>query len=288
VGALTQRLPGLDFLVVADPFLSETAALADVILPTAQWAEEDGTMTNLEGRVLLRQRATEPPDGVWTDLQVLKGLADRLGAGAHFSAASAEVFDELRRASAGGVADYAGVSYARIAAEDGVFWPCPDTTHPGTPHLFRLRFETDDGRARFHPVEYRGPAELPDRDYPYFLTTGRLMAHYQSGTQTRRVPELAKAQPEPFVEMHPDTARQVGVGEGALVRLTTRRGRMALKARLSPDIRTDTLFVPFHWGGAGAANLLTNTALDPIARIPEFKICAARAEPEQPSKAKTA
>jgi assimilatory nitrate reductase catalytic subunit len=284
-GALIRRLPGLDFLVVADPFLSETAALADVVLPTAQWAEEDGTMTNLEGRVLLRQRAADPPDGVWTDLQVLKGLADRLGAGAHFSAANADVFDELRRASAGGTADYAGVSYERIAAEDGVFWPCPAIGHPGTPHLFRTRFETDDGRARFHPVEHHGPAEAPDREYPYFLTTGRLMGHYQSGTQTRRVPELAKAQPEPFVEMHPDTARQIGVREGGLVRLTTRRGRLVLKVRLSPDIRMDTLFVPFHWGGAGAANLLTNTALDPIARIPEFKVCAVRVEAEQLSKA---
>ena len=142
------------------------------------------------------------------------------------------------------------------------------------------RFETADGRARFHPVEYRGPAESPDPDYPFFLTTGRLLGHYQSGTQTRRVPELAEAQPDPFVEMHPETARGIGVREGAMVRLTTRRGRMSLKVRLSPDIRMDTLFVPFHWSGAGAANLLTNTALDPIARIPEFKVCAVRAEPD--------
>ncbi|MGD0102552.1 MAG: molybdopterin oxidoreductase family protein [Rhodopila sp.] len=279
-GALLRRLPALDFLVVADLFLSETAALADVVLPTAQWAEEDGTMTNLEGRVLLRRRAAPPPDGVWTDLKILKALADRLDAGKHFSSSSGEMFTELRRASAGGIADYAGITYERIEAENGVFWPCPATTHAGTPRLFETRFETDDGRARFHPVEQRGPAESPDPNYPYFLTTGRLMGHYQSGTQTRRVPELAEAQPEPFVEMHPAAARDMGVREGAVIRLTTRRGQMSLKLRLSPDIRMDTLFVPFHWGGAGAANLLTNTALDPIARIPEFKVCAVRAEPD--------
>jgi assimilatory nitrate reductase catalytic subunit len=278
-GALLRRMPGLDFLVVADLFLSETAALADVVLPTAQWAEEDGTMTNLEGRVLLRRKAAVAPDGVRTDLEILKGLADRLDAGSHFSASNRETFAELRRASAGGVADYAGISYERIEAEDGVFWPCPDGDHAGTPRLFEDRFATDDGRARFFPVEHRGPAETPNRDFPYFLTTGRLMGHYQSGTQTRRVPELAEAQPEPFVEMHPDAARDIGVHEGSLVRLTTRRGEMSLKVRISPDIRMDTLFVPFHWGGAGAANLLTNTALDPIARIPEFKVCAVRAEP---------
>jgi assimilatory nitrate reductase catalytic subunit len=237
-------------------------------------------MTNLEGRVLLRRRAAPPPDGVWTDLKILKALADRLDAGKHFSSSSGEMFTELRRASAGGIADYAGITYERIEAENGVFWPCPATTHAGTPRLFETRFETDDGRARFHPVEQRGPAESPDPNYPYFLTTGRLMGHYQSGTQTRRVPELAEAQPEPFVEMHPAAARDMGVREGAVIRLTTRRGQMSLKLRLSPDIRMDTLFVPFHWGGAGAANLLTNTALDPIARIPEFKVCAVRAEPD--------
>ena len=289
-GALTKRLGDLDFLVVVDPFLSETAELADVVLPTAQWAEEDGTMTNLEGRVLLRRQAIEPPDGVWTDLRILKGLADRLNAGSYFSDSSAEMFAELRRASSGGVADYAGVSYERIAAEDGVFWPCPDPGHAGTPRLFQDRFALEDGRGHFSAVAYRGPAETPNRDYPYFLTTGRLMGHYQSGTQTRRVPELAAAQPEPFVEMHPEAARDMGIGEGGRVRLTTRRGQISLKARLTPDIRMDTLFVPFHWGGAGAANILTNTALDPVARIPEFKVCAVRAEPDdQPiSKADTA
>jgi assimilatory nitrate reductase catalytic subunit len=277
-------------MVVVDPFLSETASIADVVLPAAQWAEEDGTMTNLEGRILLRRRAMPPPDGVWTDLRILKGLADRLGAGSHFSTSNADTFSELRLASSGGIADYAGVSYDRIASEDGVFWPCPEPDHAGTPNLFTKTFPTDDGRAQFRPVDHRGPAETPNRDYPYFLTTGRLMGHYQSGTQTRRVPELAAAEPDPFVEMHPDAARDMGIRDGMKVRLTTRRGVMSLKARLSPDIRMDTLFVPFHWGGAGAANILTNTAVDPVARIPEFKVCAVRAEPDhQPtSEAETA
>jgi assimilatory nitrate reductase catalytic subunit len=279
-GALLGRLPGLDFLVVADLFLSETAALADVVLPTAQWAEEEGTMTNLEGRVLFRRRAADPPPGVRTDLEILKGLADRLDAGGHFSASNRDTFAELRRASAGGVADYSGITYEQIQAQDGVFWPCPEDGHTGTPRLFADRFNTEDGRARFLPVEHRGPAETLNADFPYFLTTGRLMGHYQSGTQTRRVAELIEAQPDPFVEMHPQAARDMGVREGAMVRLTTRRGQMSLKVRLSPDIRMDTLFVPFHWGGALAANLLTNTALDPIARIPEFKVCAVRAEPD--------
>ena len=279
-GAVASRMRDLDFLVVVDPFLSETAAIADVVLPAAQWAEEDGTMTNLEGRILLRRQATQPPEGVWTDLRILKGLADRLGAESHFSASAAEVFSELRAASSGGAADYAGVSYERIAAEDGIFWPCPEATHAGTPNLFETRFATDDGRATFFPVEHRGPAEIPCWDFPFFLTTGRLMGHYQSGTQTRRVPELAAAQPGPFVEIHPQAARDIGISEGARVRLTTRRGQMSLKARLSPDIRIDTLFVPFHWGGNGAANILTNTAVDPVARIPEFKVCAVRAEPD--------
>jgi assimilatory nitrate reductase catalytic subunit len=176
-GALSCRLDGLDFLAGADMFLSETAARADVVLPVAQWAEEDGTMTNLEGRVLLRRRAADLPEGVRTDLQILKALAERLGAGAHFSDDSGAVFDELRRASAGGAADYGGISYRRIVAEDGVFWPCPEADHPGTKRLFETRFATDDGRARFHAVEHRGPAETPSRDYPYFLITGRLMGH---------------------------------------------------------------------------------------------------------------
>jgi assimilatory nitrate reductase catalytic subunit len=276
--ALGRRLDDLDLLVVADLFLSETAARADVVLPVAQWAEEEGTMTNLEGRVLYRRRLKAPPDGVRTDAEILKALADRLGSGRHFSADPRATFEELRRASAGASADYAGITYDRIVREDGVFWPCPSEDHPGTPRLFGQRFATADGRARFHPVEHEPAAEIPDADYPYFLTTGRVLTQYQSGTQTRRVRELQAAEPEAFVEIHPDTARSLGIAHGDLVRLTTRRGRAVMKARLTRDIRMDTLFAPFHWPGVASANALTNAALDPVSRIPEFKVCAVRVE----------
>jgi assimilatory nitrate reductase catalytic subunit len=277
-GHIERRLAALDFLVVADFFLSETAQMANVVLPTTQWAEEDGTMTNLEGRVLLRQRAAEPPHGVRSDLEILSALADRLGRHEGFPTEPRAVFEELRRASAGGAADYSGISYERIAAEDGVFWPCPGTGHSGTRRMFLDRFGTPDGRARFHPVEYRPPAEVPDAEYPMYLTTGRVMAHYQSGSQTRRVTSLRNAAPEPFVEIHPAAARGFGIAANDAVRLTTRRGSAVMKAHLSAAIRMDTLFSPFHWGGAGRVNLLTNPALDPVSKMPEFKVCAVRIE----------
>lgn len=275
-GHIEKKLAALDFLAVADFFLSDTAKLADVVLPATQWAEEEGTMTNLEGRVLLRRRAVEPPSGVRSDLEILAGLAERLGYKDAFPSEPRAVFDELRRASAGGAADYSGITYERIARDDGVFWPCAGTDHPGTPRMFLERFATPDGRARFHPVEYRGPAEQPDDDYPMYLTTGRVMAQYQSGTQTQRVAALRKAQPEPFVEIHPAMAKNLGIAENDSVRLTTRRGAAVMKARLSAAIRMDTLFAPFHWGGAGRVNLLTNPALDPVSKMPEFKVCAVR------------
>ncbi len=287
--ALAGRLGGLDLLVVADIFLSETAARADVVLPVAQWAEEDGTMTNLEGRVLRRRAAMAPPEGVRTDLEILQALAKRLGCTAAFETSAEAAFDELRRASSGGPADYAGVSYARIDAEDGVFWPCRDASDKGTRRLFLDRFATEDGRARFYPVEYRGAAEQPDRAYPYTLTTGRLLSHYQTGAQTRRVPELAEAEPEAFAELHADLAASLGVAEGDPVRLSTRRGSIVLPARVTRGIRQDTVFVPFHWGGKASANLLTKAALDPIAKIPEFKACAVHVERVRgPAPAKTA
>jgi assimilatory nitrate reductase catalytic subunit len=276
---LRQRLGRLDLLVVCDPFLSETAAIADIVLPVAQWAEESGTMTNLEGRVILRHCLSLPPESVQSDAQVLKAVAERLGRGTYFTADHRELFEELRRASAGGLADYAGITWERIEAEQGVFWPCPSEDHPGTPRPFLDAFATPDGRARFFTVEYRPAAEEPDTLFPMFLTTGRVLGHYNSGTQTRRVVALNAADPEPFVEIHPDVARSLGIGEGDVARITTRRGEAMLRARLTRAIRFDTLFVPFHWGGRGGANLLTNPALDPISRIPEFKVCAARITP---------
>ncbi len=275
--AVARRLGALDFLVVTDFFLSETAQLADVVLPAAQWAEEDGTMTNLEGRVILRRRAFDPPTGVRTDLDILADLAARIGAGPSFAhRTSREVFAELGRASQGGPADYSGISYERIDAEDGVYWPCPSADHPGTPRLFTTSFPTADGRARFHAVAHGSPAEDRDDDYPLFLTTGRVMAQYQSGTQTRRVAALQELAPEAIAEMHPTAARLAHVSDGDRVTLTTRRGAATFTVKVTRSIRADTVFVPFHWGGDQSANRLTHAALDPVSRMPEFKVCAVR------------
>ncbi len=281
-----RRLAALDLLVVADFVRSETAELADVVLPTAQWAEEDGTMTNLEGRVLRRRAARRPPPGVRTDLAILADLAVRLAPGTPVGhrarvampGTAAEAFAELRRASAGGPADYAGIDWERIDASDGLFWPCPRPDHPGTPRLFAQRFATPDGRARFVPVEHRPPAEPPDDAYPFLLTTGRVLAQYQSGAQTRRVAPLNRAAPGAFVEVHPDPAARLSIVDGDPVRVVTRRGVIEVPARVVDTIRPDTLFVPFHWPGAGRANSATTDARDPTSGMPEFKACGARLE----------
>ncbi len=267
---VSARLDSLDLLVVADIMLSETAARADVVLPVTQFAEETGTMTNLEGRVVLRQQAVRVPDGVRSDLDVLSGLAERLGSPVPFATDPEEVFAELGRASAGGRADYAGITYDRIREEQGVFWPCPSADHAGTPRMFLDGFATPDGRARFHAVEHRGAAEQPCAEYPVHLTTGRVLGQYQSGAQTRRVRDLPDT--GAFVEMHPMLARRLGTADGERVSVTTRRGAMTAPARVVETIRPDTVFVPFHWVGA---NKLTNDALDPASKMPEFKVCAA-------------
>lgn len=276
-GHVANRLRDLDFLVVSDFFLSETAAMADMVLPSAQWAEETGTITNLEGRVILRKAAISPPEGIRSDLSVMQELADRLNRPA-LSDDPRHIFQELGRASAGGLADYSGITYERIVAEQGVFWPCPSPDHPGTPRLFTEDFPTPSRRALFHPVEHHGPAETPDAAYPYYLTTGRLLRHYQSGTQTRRVVALFDAEPDAIVEMHATLARRIGVKAGDWVSLRTRRGDAAMRVRITVGIRPDTVFAPFHYGGAAAVNLLTNPALDPHSRMPEFKACAVAIE----------
>lgn len=270
-------LRSLGFLAVCDLVLSETAAIADVVLPGAQWAEETGTMTNLEGRVLLRPAAIAPHPGVRTDLEILAQLAARLGGG--LSAEPAEVFAELGRASAGGIADYSAISHERLERGEELYWPCGEQSPDGTPRLFESGFPTPDGRARFAPVDFRPSAEEPDDQYPYRLTTGRVLSQYQSGAQTRRVEELSRAEPGPFVELHPDLARTLGVGEGAAVSVVSRRGRATAPARISRAIRPDTVFMPFHWPGEGRANSVTNPALDPTSKMPEFKTCAVRLEP---------
>ncbi|OXY94069.1 molybdopterin oxidoreductase family protein [Streptomyces diastatochromogenes] len=315
---IEERLRSLDFLAVADVVLSETAELADVVLPVTQWAEETGTTTSLEGRVLLRRQAIAPPPDVRSDLHVLHELAARLGVEKGFPTDPEEVFEELRRASAGGPADYSGITYRRLAEENGVFWPCPATTgvtdedgedgedgedtvldalpddpagdtesavpdvHPGTPRLFLDRFATEDGRARFVAVAHRASAEEPDAEYPLLLTTGRVVSQYQSGAQTRRVAELNAAAPGPFVELHPRLAARLGADEGDPLAVVSRRGRAVAPARITTAIRPDTVFMPFHWPGEGRANTLTNPALDPTSRMPEFKVCAVRVEAVRP------
>jgi assimilatory nitrate reductase catalytic subunit len=269
------RLSALDLLVVADFVLSETAALADVVLPVTQWAEEDGTLTNLEGRILLRRKALDPPIGVKSDLDVLNGLADRLGQPeGRFPTDAETAFEELRIASKGGIADYSGVSYDRLRAGEALHWPVPSGDHPGTPRMFLDAFAHPDGRARFVPVEHTGPAELPDDEFPLQATTGRVLQHYQSGAQTRLIGELNDVVPEAFVEVHPDTAKRAGLEEGDQARIRSRRGEMTALVRFAQSLRPDLVFVPFHFPGAQRANLFTNPALDPVSRMPEFKVCA--------------
>ncbi|WP_279631024.1 molybdopterin oxidoreductase family protein [Saccharomonospora piscinae] len=277
---VVERLAALDLLVTADLVLSETSALADVVFPVTQWAEETGTMTNLEGRVLLRRRALPPPRDVRTDLAVLAALARRLGQpAARFPAEAEEVFAELRAASRGGPADYSGVSYDRLRAGEALYWPVPDDDHPGTPRLFVDGFAHPDGLARFAAVDHTGPAETPDDEFPLVATTGRVLAQYQSGAQTRAIPELHDTAPTVVVEVHPDTAVGAGLADGDEARVVSRRGAVRARVRTEPSMRPDVVFLPFHFPGEQRANLLTNPALDPTSRMPEFKVCAVRLLP---------
>ncbi len=274
-------LERLDFFVAVDFFLSETARHADLILPGSLQEEDEGTVTSCEGRVVRIRKAVEPPGEARADWRIICDLARRLGAGAHFDfSGPAAIFDELRALSAGGVADYAGITYEKIDRQMGVFWPCPDLDHPGTPRLFEGgRFAHADGRARFHPIDYRPPADPVDEQYPIILTTGRIVSQFLSGTQTRRIGPLVDHQPEPLVEMHPRLAERLGIADGQRVRVTSRRGHLDLCAHVVATIRPDTVFIPYHWGGDRSVNRLTLRAYDPVAKIPEFKVSAVRIEP---------
>jgi assimilatory nitrate reductase catalytic subunit len=280
---IERKLAKLDLLVVCDAFENDTSKFAHAILPTTQWAEETGTLTNLEGRVILRQRVQAPPPGVKNDIDVICELAKRLGVeeGFRFDSVRA-VFEELRRATAGAPADYSGLSYEKIKAAQGVFWPCPSPDHPGTPRLFTERFAHPSGKARFFAVPYRPAAELPDSEYPLYFTTGRYKEHYNSGAQTRRVDKLLEAKPQPRLQIHPRLAAQHGVADGEALLVESRRGAVRFVVSVSPDIRPDTVFAPFHWGGKQAANILTMPALDPLSRMPEFKVCAVRVHASGP------
>lgn len=274
---LIARLKALNLLVVCDAFENETSRYAHVFLPVLQWAEEEGTMTNFEGRVIRRRRVAHPPSGPRSDLDILRDLAGRLGCGDKFNFDTTEdIFNELRQATAGATADYSGISYAKIAATDGIFWPCPTDDHPGTPRLFTERFHHADGRAIFFAVEHRPAGETPDATYPLYFTTGRYKEHYNSGAQTRQIGRLTSAKPIPKLEIHPRLALRHRIHTGSRVLIESRRGTAEFTAELTPDIRPDTLFAPFHWGGSDCANRLTAPHLDPISRMPEFKVTAVR------------
>jgi assimilatory nitrate reductase catalytic subunit len=273
-------LEKLEFFAVIDFFMSETARHADVILPGSLHEEDEGTVTTAEGRVVRVRRAVRPPGKARLDWEIICDLARRFAPWDRFPYSCVEdIFRELRHVSRGGTCDYYGITYEKIERQHGVFWPCPDLDHPGAPRLFEGgRFYHPDGRARFHAVEYRPPAEDVDGEYPVILTTGRVVSQYLSGSQTRRIGPLVEQYPEPRVEMHPELAARVGVATGERVRVTSRRGEVTLPCLVTRTIRPDTIFIPYHWPGEKSANRLTVRALDPISKIPEFKVCAVRVE----------
>lgn len=274
-----EALEKLEHYTAIDFFLSETAHHADIVLAGSLHEEEEGTSTSAEGRVIKINAAVDPPGNARRDTDILLDLARRLGRGWYFDhfGCSEDIFNELRVASKGGTADYFGITYQRVVDEMGVFWPCPTEGHPGTPRLYEdLTFPTNDKKAHFNPVTYRPPMEEPDADYPVVLTTGRVVSHYLSGTQTRRIGGLVDLCPDPYVEIHPTLAADVGVGEGDWLRVESRRGHVVLRAKVVTTIRPDTVFIPYHWPGKRSANNLTVRAFDPVSGIPEYKRACVR------------
>lgn len=273
-----EALSKLEHYTAIDFFLSETAHHADIVLAGSLHEEEEGTSTSAEGRVIKINKAVDPPGEAKPDTEIILELARRLGRGKFFEyKCSEDIFNELRIASKGGTADYYGITYDRVVSEMGVFWPCPEIGHPGTPRLFEdLKFSTPDGKAHFNAVTYRPPAEVPDDEYPIILTTGRVVSQYLSGTQTRRIGGLVDLCPEPYVEIHPTLAVNFGIESGDWMRVESRRGDVVLQAKVVTTIRPDTIFIPYHWPGKRSANNLTIRALDPTSKIPEFKHACVR------------
>lgn len=264
-----------EFLVVADMFMSETARMADVVLPVTAYVENEGTLTNLEGRVLLRPQGSIPPEGTKHDWRILCELADLLGQQTYFPFQSAEqIFEELRIASKGGIADYYGITYDRLRREGGVYWPCPSTDKPSSGIMFENGFAHPDGRAIFTPVESRMPQETPSAEYPLTMTNGRVLSHYLTGVQTRRSKTLAARSMENFIELHPKTAKQYRIEDGEWVYVESRRGGFTVRSRITDQIREDTVFVPMHWGGVQNVNRATTPELDPNCKMPGFKTSA--------------
>lgn len=272
VNHVQECLEQIPFLVVQDIFLTETAELADVVLPAASFAEKDGTFTGTDRRVQRVRKAIEPVGGARADWEILCQLAQRMGAsGFDFESASA-VMDEIASLTP----IYGGVSYARLEREGSLQWPVTSDDHPGTPYLHKGKFSR--GLGRFHAIEFKEAVELPDDAYPFILTTGRMMFHWHTGSMTRRSKRLEQEAPEAYVELHPEDAERIGLNGNKRVRVASRRGEIELVARVTPRIRPGVVFIPFHWAEA-AANKLTNSALDPTAKIPEYKVCAVRVEP---------
>ncbi|MEZ5163416.1 MAG: molybdopterin oxidoreductase family protein [Fimbriimonadaceae bacterium] len=268
-----EALSKLEHYTAIDFFLSETAHHADIVMAGSLHEEEDGTSTSAEGRVIRIKQAISPPGDAKQDTQILLELARRLGRGEFFKFNSSEdIFNELRIASKGGTADYYGITYERVENEYGVFWPCPEIGHPGTPRFFEdKKFYKPDGKAVFNPTPHRPSAEDPDDEFPIILTTGRVVMHYLSGTQTRRLGGLVDLCAEPFVEIHPTLAEKYGIQDQDWVAVTSRRGSVTVQAKVVTTIRPDTVFIPYHWPGKRAANNLTGRFLDPTSKIPEFK-----------------
>jgi assimilatory nitrate reductase catalytic subunit len=275
-----EALSKLEFFAIVDFFMCETAHHADVIFSGSLHEEDEGIICSAEGRVQKINKAVDPPGEAKSDARIICDLAARLGKGSFFPFPSTrEIYDELRVASKGGLADYYGITWERIEQELGVFWPCPTLDHPGTKRLFEDgRFYHKDGKAHFQVTEWRDSGDPLDADFPILLTTGRVVSHYLSGTQTRRIGPLVEQCPEPRIEIHPRLAHEHGITDGDWVRITTRRADLVAQAWVVQTIRPDTIFIPYHWPGRRSANRLTHRTLDPRSKIPEYKVSACRIE----------
>jgi formate dehydrogenase alpha subunit len=263
-------LEHLDFLVVQDIFLTETGKLAHVVLPAASFAEKDGTFTNTERRVARVRQVIQPVGEAKADWQIIAEISRRMGHPMPFADAEA-IFEEIRRVTP----SYAGITYERLEAEGGLQWPCPHPDHPGTVYLHRGQFSR--GRGHFFGIDYREPAEPPDADYPLVLTTGRVLYQYHTGTMSRRAPGLVEKAPECRMEIAAGDAARYGIRDGEQVHVSSRRGEIIARALVSTKAVPGTIFIPFHYYEA-AVNKLTIAALDPVAKIPEYKVCAVRIE----------
>jgi len=262
-------------LVVQDIFPTEISKLAHVVLPAATWVEREATHTWIDRRVQKIEKLIEPPGEARPDWQIVCQLAEKMGYKDKFNfSSSGEVFEEIRSC----VPQYKGINYERLSKTvGGIHWPCPSEDHPGTPTMFLEKFNTPDGLGHFQSVEYKPPAEVPDEEYPFFLTTGRSLFHYHTGSMTRRTPKLVDEVPSAFVEVNPKDASKAGVRDKDMVTLTTRRGSIEAEARVTDEVPSGLLFVPFHFANS-CANVLTIPALDPSAKCAETKVCAVKME----------